>query len=105
MIWGNKLGRLDKGRRGFSHLPIYSQDYRVFLRGLHYQRRRWTCFLLLVIVVQIGVIYYLMTQTTLFREIDRAIKEPEHKLDLNSIVESVNLPKLPTSFARLTNKK
>ena len=73
-------------RRGFRHLPFHSTDYRVYLSGVRGRRRRWTCFLTFIIVVQLLVIYYLLTQTSLFTELESAIKHPDHTIDISNVL-------------------
>ena len=57
------------------------------MKGIRGRRRKWTCFLAFIILLQVGVIYYLLAKTSLIDELEKSIQNPDHKLELGNVLQ------------------
>jgi len=76
-------------KRSFRYLPFHSRDYRSYVSRTRWKKRRWTIILIFIVMVQLGLIYYLMAKTTLLNEVEKSLNDPNHELSINGVMETV----------------
>jgi len=75
-------------KRSFRYLPFHSRDYRSYVSRTRWKKRRWTIILIFIVMVQLGLIYYLMAKTTLLNEVEKSLNEPNHEFSLETVFKS-----------------